>query len=266
MSLVHINMHWRVFLSVKTILISNRKGGTGKTTTAVNLAGELAKTNSVLLIDFDTQGHSGIGVGLGPNESCGSHQIFQGKTLSETFMPTVIENLTLSPALEFFDVYDYGNLQGVLKKVYDKEQLNDFFDYCIIDTAPMYDSVLKNSLEVADVVVVPVVPHHLGVIGAQQMFRAIYQMSMDVRGSVPYVGILPVLYNKHLNEHKEAIDSLGKSFGKEKLFSPIGVDIHLASQFKEQKPLVLTSRRKRGAIDYKKFTEDLKRRLKDDQQ
>lgn len=247
---------------MKTILISNRKGGTGKTTTAINLAGELAKESSVLLIDFDTQGHAGIGVGLGPDEEKGAHQIFFGKTLSETFMPTVIENLTLSPALEFFDVYEYANLQGVLKKVYKKEQLAEFFDYCIIDTPPTYDAILKNSLEVADAVIIPVVPHHLGIVGAQQMFRAIYQISMDVRGSIPYVGILPVLYNNHIDEHKKAIKTVSDNFGEDKMFEPIGVDINLATQFEEKRPLVLTDKRRRGARDYKKFAKHLKKRLK----
>ena len=246
---------------MKTILISNRKGGTGKTTTAINLAGELAKKNSVLLIDFDTQGHAGIGVGLGPDENKGAHQIFFGKTLSETFMPTVIEHLTLSPALEFFDVYEYSNLKGILKKVYKKEQLADFFDYCIIDTPPTYDAILKNSLEVADAVIIPVVPHHLGVVGAQQMFRAIYQISMEVRGKVPFVGILPVLFNKHLNEHKKAMESVKEIFGESKLFEPIGVDIALATQFEEKRPLVLSDKRKRGAKDYKAFAKALIKRL-----
>ena len=48
---------------MKTIVISNRKGGSAKTTTAVNIASGLAKHGSVLLLDFDTQGHASIGVG-----------------------------------------------------------------------------------------------------------------------------------------------------------------------------------------------------------
>ncbi len=87
---------------MKTIVISNRKGGSAKSTTAVNLASELAKVGSVLLIDFDTQGHASIGVGSSPSEEIGAHSIFLGKTLSETFVSTVHDNLTLSPALEFF--------------------------------------------------------------------------------------------------------------------------------------------------------------------
>lgn len=50
---------------MKVITVTNRKGGTGKSTTAVNIAAELSlKDKSVLLIDLDTQGHSTIGLGF----------------------------------------------------------------------------------------------------------------------------------------------------------------------------------------------------------
>jgi len=143
---------------MKTIVISNRKGGSAKTTTAVNLATELAKTHSVLLIDFDTQGHASIGVGSSPMDEGGAHSIFFGHTLSENFVPTVLDNLTLAPAHALFDVYEYADLRGVLKSRFKNEKVSDFFEYCIIDTAPTFDALLKNSLEVADVVVIPFVP------------------------------------------------------------------------------------------------------------
>jgi chromosome partitioning protein len=246
---------------MKTIVVSNRKGGTGKTTTSVNLAAELSKTHSVLLIDFDTQGHSSIGVGCSGVDENGAHSIFFGQTLSETFLPTVLPNLTLSPALEMFDVYEYADLSGMLKNRFKRENIEEFFDYCIIDTAPTYDALLKNSLEVADAVIIPVVPHHLGVVGVGQMFRAIYQMSMGSGNKIKAVGALPVMFNPHIEEHQEAIASIRKSFGDDKLFSPIGVDIHLAKQFQLQRPAVLSDKRRKGAKDYKKFTKELLEKL-----
>jgi chromosome partitioning protein len=243
---------------MKTVVISNRKGGSAKTTTSVNLAATLATQGfSVLLIDFDTQGHASIGVGAKGVDANGSHSIFLGHTLSESFLPTVVEDLTLSPALEMFDVYEYADLRGVLKNRFRKESIPDFFDFCIIDTPPTYDAILKNSLEVADAVIIPVVPHHLGVVGVGQMIRAIYQMGMDGGNKIELVKALPVMYNPHIKEHKDAIKSIADSFGSDKLFSPIGIDINLAKQFEIKKPVVLADRRKKGAKDYKKFAKEL---------
>ena len=246
---------------MKTIVISNRKGGSAKTTTAVNIASGLAKHGSVLLLDFDTQGHASIGVGCEPNEGLGVHSIFLGKTLSETFIPTVHKNLTLSPALAFFDVYEYSDLRGVLKSRFKRENIADFFDYCVIDTPPTFDAILKNSLEVADSVVIPFVPHHLGVVAVGQMLRALYQSASSQDREIADVSILPVMYNPHINEHKESVQKVKTSFGEAKLLSPIGVDIKLAKQFESGSPIILDEKRSKGLKDYKKCVSELVERL-----
>ncbi len=246
---------------MRTIVVSNRKGGSAKTTTAVNLATELAKKYSVLLIDFDTQGHASIGVGSVPSDDSGAHSIFFGKTLSENFVPTVLDKLTLAPAHALFDVYEYSDLRGVLKNRFKKEKISDFFDYCIIDTAPTFDALLKNSLEVADVVVIPFVPHHLGVIAVGQMVRAVYQMSTQMGANIEHVGMLPVMYNPHINEHKESVAKVESAFGKSKVFKPIGTDIKLSQQFESGEPIVLMHKRTKGMKDYTRFCKELLKRI-----
>jgi len=246
---------------VKTIVISNRKGGSAKTTTAVNIASGLAKHGSVLLLDFDTQGHASIGVGCEPNEELGVHSIFLGKTLSETFMPTVHNNLTLSPALAFFDVYEFSDLRGVLKNRFKREHIEEFFDYCVIDTPPTFDGLLKNSLEVADSVVIPFVPHHLGVVAVGQMLGALLQSAKNTDREIADVAILPVMYNPHINEHKESIQKVKQSFGAAKLLSPIGVDIKLAKQFESGSPIILDERRSKGLKDYSNCVQELLERI-----
>lgn len=246
---------------MKTIVISNRKGGSAKTTTAVNIASGLAKHGSVLLLDFDTQGHASIGVGCEPSEELGVHSIFEGKTLSETFIPTVHENLTLSPALSFFDVYEYSDLRGVLKSRFKHENIADFFDYCVIDTPPTFDGLLKNSLEVADSVLIPFVPHYLGVVAVGQMLRALLLSAKNTQREIANILILPVMYNPHINEHKESVQKVKTSFGSAKLLSPIGVDIKLAKQFESGSPIILDEKRSKGLKDYKKCVEELLQRL-----
>ena len=246
---------------MKTIVVSNRKGGSAKTTTAVNIASGLAKKGSVLLLDLDTQGHASIGVGCEPGEILGVHSIFEGATLSETFIPTVHENLTLSPALVNFDVYEYSDLRGILKNRFKREKIADFFDYCVIDTPPTYDALLKNSLEVADSLLIPFVPHHLGVVAVGQMLRALYKTAKIQEQEIVDVLILPVMFNPHINEHKESVEKIKKSFGKEKLLSPIGVDIKLAQQFESGKPIILDEKHSKGMKDYNRCVQELLKRL-----
>ncbi len=246
---------------MKTIVVSNRKGGSAKTTTAVNLATELARSSSVLLIDFDTQGHASLGVGSEASETNGIHAIFHGRTLCETFLPTVHDRLTLAPAMAFFDVYEHGDLGGVLRRCFEREQIAEFFDYCIIDTPPTLDALLKNSLEVADAVVIPFVPHHLGTVAVGQMLRAVYQSASKMGRELADVGILPVMYNPHIEAHQDALQTVRTRFGAGRLFSPIGIDIGLARQFEEGVPVVLGEKRSKGLRDYRRFTEELRARI-----
>lgn len=246
---------------MKTIVISNRKGGSAKTTTAVNVASGLAKIGSVLLLDFDTQGHASIGVGCEPSEELGVHSIFTGHTLSETFIPTIHDNLTISPALAFFDVYEYSDLRGALKNRFKKESIADFFDYCVIDTPPTFDALLKNSLEVADSVLIPFVPHHLGVVAVGQMMRAVYQNALHLEREIADVSILPVMYNPHIREHRDSLAKVKISFGEDKVLSPIGVDIKLAKQFESGSPIILDEKRSKGMKDYKLCIEELLQKI-----
>lgn len=246
---------------MKTIVISNRKGGSAKTTTAVNVASGLAKIGSVLLLDFDTQGHASLGVGCEPSEELGVHSIFTGHTLSETFIPTIHDNLTLSPALAFFDVYEYSDLRGALKNRFKKESIADFFDYCVIDTPPTFDALLKNSLEVADSVLIPFVPHHLGVVAVGQMMRAVYQNALHLEREIADVSILPVMYNPHIREHRDSLAKVKISFGEDKVLSPIGVDIKLAKQFESGSPIILDEKRSKGMKDYKLCIEELLQKI-----
>jgi chromosome partitioning protein len=246
---------------MKTIVISNRKGGSAKTTTAVNVASGLAKHGSVLLLDFDTQGHASIGVGCEPHENLGVHSIFTGSTLCETLIPTIHHNLTLSPALAYFDVYEYSNLSGILKERFEKENIADFFDYCVIDTPPTFDALLKNALEVTDSVVIPFVPHHLGVVAVGQMMRALYQSATQTNRPIAEVFILPVMYNPHIEEHNDSLQKVKTAFGKEKLLSPISVDIKLAKQFEIGSPVILENKRSKGLKDYEKCVLELIKEL-----
>lgn len=246
---------------MKTILVSNRKGGSAKTTSAVSIASVLAKQHPVLLLDLDTQGHAGMGVGCQPLENRGAHGIFQGKTLSECLMPTLLSNLTLAPADLHFDSCTLDSSTDKLVQAVESEGLRNFFDYCIIDTAPTHDLALKNALELADIVIIPVVPQPLGVVGAEQMFRAIYQSSLSKNRPLDFIAILPVMYNPHIEEQRQALELLKSKIGTERILTPIGVDVRLSKQFELQKPLVLETSRSKGGQDYHRCVNEIMERF-----
>jgi chromosome partitioning protein len=92
---------------VQTIAVSNRKGGTGKTTVSVNLAAEFAAAGRhVLLVDLDSQNHCAVGLGMKVARGAPtSHDLFRNAhaTLDSAVRSTAYPFLSLVPADPLFE-------------------------------------------------------------------------------------------------------------------------------------------------------------------
>jgi chromosome partitioning protein len=145
-----------------TIAIINQKGGTGKTTTAVNLAAGLARLDhKVLLIDLDPQAHAtyGLGVDLDESELPTISEVLgeENLPLADILLDTSEVNLKLAPSdirlartARLMDSRTFR--ESVLKKVIARVE---GFDYIIIDCQPTLDVLSINALVSADKILIP---------------------------------------------------------------------------------------------------------------
>jgi chromosome partitioning protein len=145
-----------------TIAIINQKGGTGKTTTAVNLAAGLARLDhKVLLIDLDPQAHAtyGLGVDLDESELPTISEVLgeENLPLADILLDTTEPNLKLAPSdirlartARLMDSRTFR--ESVLKKVIAKVE---GFDYIIIDCQPTLDVLSINALVCSDKILIP---------------------------------------------------------------------------------------------------------------
>ena len=238
-------------------VVSNRKGGTGKTTVTVNLAAELAALGKrVLLVDLDSQSHCAVGLGIKvTKETPSAHDIFRNveAKLAPTIQKTVFENLSLSPANPLYEHGEGVRLEGLLKRALEEEEIVNNYDVVILDTPPSHDILLLNALVAANWVVVPYMPHPLAGEGARQLMRVLFKVISGSNQQLKLAGFLPMMASDSIKIHRTVIKDVTHQFGASRMLPSIRNDIRLAESFGVGKPIRYFAPKSRGAEDFAKL-------------
>ncbi len=183
------------------ISISNKKGGIGKTTTAVNLADQLmALGNKVLLVDMDPQRNSTTVYGAKSDNAATVYDIFFADlTASQCIQTTAFGDIipndgTLNNADSMVKVGPtmYKYIKKALAEVEDK------YDYIIFDTPPSTGVLLGNALMASDSVIIPVECELFAVQGLKDMYQVINEFAED-NEKLSLLGIVIIKYKPHQN-------------------------------------------------------------------
>lgn len=240
--------------SIPVLVITNRKGGAGKTTVSVNVAAELAATGRrILLIDLDSQGHCAVGLGvkIGAGQAA-VHDIFSSPALrlTDVMYETTIENLFLLPANPAFQHDHCGKNEKRLAQALADDAIAKQFDFVIIDTPPSLDNLLLNALSAAHWVLVPYVPHPLSFEGVRQLVRVLFKVISERNPKLKILGFLPVMTSSNVRQHRQVTEQVTKQFGALRVLNGIRSDIRLAEAFAVGKPVRFYAPKSRGAEDF----------------
>jgi len=201
---------------MKTIAITNQKGGVGKTTTAINLGASLAVFGKkVLIIDIDPQANATSGLNS-ERDVCIYHALIGKKSLKSLITPTEMENLYIVPSnisLIGAEVELKGveNKEKILKNLL-KEVKG--FDYVLIDCPPSLGFLTINALVAANSVLVPVQCEYFAMEGLAQLLHTINLVKRTFNPSLKIEGILLTMHDKRNNLSKQVEMELKRHFPK----------------------------------------------------
>ncbi len=245
------------------IVVANRKGGCGKTTTVVNLSHALAlKGKKILVVDLDPQAHSTLSLGVNPLSLSASISdvLINNMSAKEIILDTRIKNISLIPSsrdLSSFEM-EFSSIEGSETLLSERIYKNiPYFDYIIFDPPPTIGLMTVSVLIAAKEAIIPVQMHYLAMEGLAEMMQFIYKINATYNSDLEMSGIIPTFYNKHTKLAKQIIAEINKNFGKEKLLPGIRSNITLAEAPGFGKTIFEYSPSSNGAKDYKKLADNI---------
>lgn len=247
----------------KIIAICNQKGGTGKTTTAINLSAYLALAGKkVLLIDLDPQANATSGSGINKHSVLKSsyHLLLEEMDLKEILQPTGINNFFIAPSnldLTGAEVELVGMLarEYRLKRALVKEKEN--FDFIIIDSPPSLGLLTINALCAADSVLIPVQCEYYALEGVTQLDHTIKLIKENLNPDLVIEGVLLTMADFRTNLTKEVITE-ARNYFKDKVYhTVIPRNIRLTEAPSFGKPIVLYDKESIGAEKYGELAKEM---------
>jgi chromosome partitioning protein len=245
-------------VDVRTVTIANQKGGVGKTTTAVTLAGLLAQRGArTLMVDLDPHGSLTSYFGNDPDELERSvYSLFEagpGRLDPGTLvLPTRFEHLDLIPASTALATLDrqLGAREGmglVIGRA--MQQLGNRYDYVFIDCPPVLGVLMVNALAASDALLMPVQTEFLALKGLERMLRTLRMVMQARRRPLDYL-IVPTMFDRRTRASLLTLKTVRERYPELTWKSVIPVDTLFREASRQGMPLSYFNPQARGAIAY----------------
>lgn len=245
---------------MRTIAIVNQKGGCGKTTSVVSLAGCLAdEGHRVIVIDMDPQAHATIGLGVDPETVDENlYEVLASDGDSAASLDEVLvdagENIQVAPSGVILSALEQKLAAEGASNRTDRlataiESLQDQVDFILIDCPPNVGVLTFNALRAAQEVIVPLETSYYAMHGVSKLLETLALLEDRISHSLK-IRILPTLFDGRTRFAKRALTEIRETYKDLVFDTVIRQNVRLREAAQRGKPVSRLDKRSYGFVDY----------------
>ena len=248
---------------MRAIAVINQKGGSGKTTTTVNLGACLAQRGQkVLLVDADPQAHTTIHLGVNPYELEATlyDVLIHARPLTEVICATSMDGLALIPSHIELSGAEIELATVVGREHVLKDQLKPCrtrYDYILIDCPPSLGLLTLNALNAAQEVFIPIQAEFFALEGMGKLLNTIDIVKSRLNRRLKITGVLLTMYDGRKNICRDVAKQAEEHFEGKVFKARIRDNVKLAEAPSYGQSAITYSPTCRGSQDYQRFAEEV---------
>lgn len=238
------------------IAFANQKGGVGKTTTAVNIGASLATIGRrILLIDLDSQGNAGTGLGFVRRAHPQSvYGVLMGTSdISENILTTAIPNMHILPSsVQLADaeveLMDMDRREYRLRDAL--AEILQHYDYILLDCPPALGLITINALVASNYVIIPMQCEFYALEGIAHMVNSIREIHNRWNPELEILGVLLTMYTKQYGMTHAVEEDVRKKFGDTVFKTVVPRNVRVSEAPSHGKPALFYDFNSSGAQAY----------------